>query len=105
MNGWSALDRFLQDRSARCRLRRGDADAACLRRPGRRGEPTAQRYPGIAAHLHACGPCGEDFEALLAAVRDDAGYRNPTLELARRLTAVVSPEPRKTGLPPDANQW
>ena len=24
------------DRSARCRLRRGDADAACLRRPGRR---------------------------------------------------------------------
>jgi hypothetical protein len=37
------------------------------------GEPAAQRYPGIAAHLHACGPCGEDFEALLAAVRDDAG--------------------------------
>jgi hypothetical protein len=37
------------------------------------GEPAEQRYPGIAAHLSACGPCGEDFEALLAAVRDDAG--------------------------------
>jgi hypothetical protein len=37
------------------------------------GEPAEQRYPGIAAHLRACGPCGEDFEALLAAVRDDAG--------------------------------
>jgi hypothetical protein len=34
------------------------------------GAPAEQRYPGIAAHLRACGPCGEDFEALLAAVRD-----------------------------------
>jgi hypothetical protein len=33
---------------------------------------TAQRYPGIAAHLRACGPCGEDFEGLLAAVRGGA---------------------------------
>ena len=31
------------------------------------GEPAGQRYPGIAAHLHACGPCGEDFGGLLAA--------------------------------------
>ena len=29
-------------------------------------------YPGIAAHLRACGPCGEDFEGLLAAVRGEA---------------------------------
>ncbi len=28
----------------------------------------ATRYPGIAAHLRACGPCSEDFEGLLAAV-------------------------------------
>ena len=27
-----------------------------------------RRYPGIAAHLRACGPCGEDFQGLLAAV-------------------------------------
>jgi hypothetical protein len=33
------------------------------------GEPAQQRYPGIEAHLSACGPCGEDFEGLLAAVR------------------------------------
>ena len=26
------------------------------------------RYPGIASHLRACGPCSEDFEGLLAAV-------------------------------------
>jgi hypothetical protein len=30
----------------------------------------AQRYPGIAAHLRACGPCSEDFRGLLAAVTD-----------------------------------
>jgi hypothetical protein len=35
------------------------------------GEPPEQRYPGIAAHLHACGPCGEDYDGLLAALRDE----------------------------------
>ena len=30
-----------------------------------------ERYPGIAAHLRACGPCGEDLEGLLAAVRGE----------------------------------
>ncbi len=28
----------------------------------------AKRYPGVAAHLVACGPCGEDFNGLLLAV-------------------------------------
>jgi hypothetical protein len=28
----------------------------------------ARRYPGIAAHLAACGPCAEDFAGLLAVV-------------------------------------
>jgi hypothetical protein len=32
------------------------------------GEDAATRYPGVAVHLAACGPCGEDFAALLAAV-------------------------------------
>ncbi len=27
-----------------------------------------ERYPGIAAHLEACGPCSEDFTGLLAAI-------------------------------------
>jgi hypothetical protein len=31
----------------------------------------AQRlYPGVAAHLSACGPCAEDLTGLLAAIRD-----------------------------------
>ena len=35
------------------------------------GGPAEERYPGVAAHLSACGPCGEDFEGLLAAVRGE----------------------------------
>jgi hypothetical protein len=72
MNGWPALDRFLRTdpRDVGCAqamemlhvyvdvVAAGDAE---------------KRYPGIAAHLRACGPCGEDFEALLAAVRDAEG--------------------------------
>jgi hypothetical protein len=29
---------------------------------------TGEHYPGVAAHLLACGPCGEDFAGLLLAV-------------------------------------
>jgi hypothetical protein len=34
------------------------------------GVPAEEEYPGIAVHLRACGPCGEDFEGLLAALHD-----------------------------------
>jgi hypothetical protein len=69
MNGWTALDRFLRTdpRDVGCaeamellhvyaELAAADASAT-------------QRYAGIAAHLAACGPCGEDFDGLLAAIR------------------------------------
>jgi hypothetical protein len=32
------------------------------------GGPAERRYPGITAHLRACGPCGDDFDGLLAAL-------------------------------------
>ena len=35
------------------------------------GEDAAGRYPGVAAHLAACGPCAEDLSGLLAAVASD----------------------------------
>lgn len=31
-----------------------------------------EHYPGIAAHLEACGPCSEDFTGLLLAVAGPA---------------------------------
>jgi hypothetical protein len=67
MTSWpEALDRFLQTdpRDVGCgeamellhvyaELAAADAGAA-------------ERYPGIAVHLRACGPCSEDFDGLLA---------------------------------------
>lgn len=35
------------------------------------GQAAADRYPGVAAHLAACGPCGDDFAGLLAAVTSE----------------------------------
>ena len=72
MSGWSALDRFLRTdpRDVGCaeamQMLHVYAELATA------GERVAQRYPGIATHLQACGPCGEDFEGLLAAIRDEA---------------------------------
>jgi hypothetical protein len=72
MQGWSELDRFLRTdpRDVGCaeamELLHVYADLAAT------GVPVEERYPGVAAHLRACGPCGEDFEGLLAAVRDEA---------------------------------
>jgi hypothetical protein len=71
MTGWFEFDRFLatDPRDVGCEqameilhvyveLVQDDA-------PG----DAARRYPGLAAHLAACGPCGEDFHGLLAAVQ------------------------------------
>jgi hypothetical protein len=72
MNGWSALDRFLRTdpRDVGCAMAMEMlhvyVDLVAV------GGDAEERYPGIAAHLRACGPCGEDFEALLAAVGDTA---------------------------------
>jgi hypothetical protein len=72
MNGWSALDRF---------LRTDPRDVGCAEAREMlhvyvelvaAGGPAEQHYPGIAAHLRACGPCGEDFDGLLAAMAADA---------------------------------
>jgi len=69
MNDWSALDRFLRTdpRDVGCdqamEMLHVYADLVVA------GEPAHERYAGIAAHLQACGPCGEDFEGLLAAIR------------------------------------
>ena len=69
MNGWQALDRFLQT---------DPRDVGCEQAMEMLNiyvelvaddVPAEQRYPGIAAHLRSCGPCGEDFEGLLAAIR------------------------------------
>ena len=73
MNDWSALEAFLHA---------DPADVGCERAldllhvyaelvaTGAIGE-AQRRYPGVAAHLLACGPCGEDYAGLLAALRTE----------------------------------
>ena len=69
MTGWpAALDRFLQTdpRDVGC-----DEALALLHvyaELAAADAAAARRYPGIAAHLRACGPCSEDFDGLLAAL-------------------------------------
>jgi hypothetical protein len=72
MNSWLALDRF---------LRTDPHDAGCAKAmellhvyaelavADPRG--AEHRYPEVAAHLRVCGPCAEDLEGLLAAIRAD----------------------------------
>jgi hypothetical protein len=67
MTGWpAALARFLQTdpRDVGC-----DEALALLHVYAElAAADAARRYPGIAAHLRACGPCSEDFDGLLAAL-------------------------------------
>jgi hypothetical protein len=71
MSGWAELEQFLHTdpRDVGCdealRLLHVYVD---LVREDSSGAEAARRYPGVAAHLLACGPCREDFEGLLRAV-------------------------------------
>jgi hypothetical protein len=68
MDGLSELDRFLQTdpRDVGCaeamEMLHIYADLLAA------GAAAEERFPGIAAHLRACGPCAEDLDGLLAAV-------------------------------------
>jgi hypothetical protein len=72
VTGWSELERFLHTdpRDVGC-------DEALRILPiyvelvldDETGTEAQRRYPGVAAHLLACGPCADDFEGLLVATR------------------------------------
>ena len=70
MNGRSELDRFLRTDPRDVGCAQAIAILHVYAELVAAGEPAEDRYPGIAAHLRACGPCGEDFEGLLDALRD-----------------------------------
>ncbi len=76
MTGWGQLDAFLQTdpRYVGCeeamRILHVYVDAV-LGHPSSGDASADERYPGIAAHLRACGPCGTDFEGLLQAAERD----------------------------------
>jgi hypothetical protein len=72
MTGWVELEEFLRTdpRDVGCdqalRILHVYVDLVL----GETEQAAARRYPGVAAHLLACGPCAEDYEGLLAAAGD-----------------------------------
>ena len=67
-DGYAALERFLatDPRDAGCEraLEMLHVYAElCLA-----GEHPERRFPGIAVHLQACGPCAQDLAGLIAAI-------------------------------------
>ncbi|HUB41909.1 MAG TPA: hypothetical protein VMA72_23940 [Streptosporangiaceae bacterium] len=70
MNQWPALERFLSTdpRDVGCAQALELLHVYMNLVAGADPALAAQRYPGVAAHLRACGPCGDDFDGLLAAV-------------------------------------
>ena len=70
MTGWHALDGFLRTdpRDVGCEQAMEVLDSYVDVVSADGAEAAERRFPGVAAHLRACGPCGEDFAGLLAAV-------------------------------------
>jgi hypothetical protein len=73
MNDWSRLDRF---------LRTDPQDVGCGEAMEimhiyvdlvQAGDDPEALYPGVTAHLRACGPCSDDFQGLLTAVSEMPG--------------------------------
>jgi hypothetical protein len=74
MTGWAELERFLQTdpRDVGCEqaLHVLHVYIELVLEDASEAEPP-RRYPGVAAHLLACGPCAEDYQGLLAAAQAD----------------------------------
>jgi hypothetical protein len=71
---WGRLDAFLQtdphDAGCDATMEMLDVYAELLAA----GSIPSERFPGVHAHLLACGPCAKDLEGLLAAITDETGW-------------------------------
>ena len=74
MTGWQALDKFLRTdpRDVGCDQVFEVLDIYVDFVSADGADAAERRFPGVAAHLRACGPCGEDYDGLLAAVTGTA---------------------------------
>jgi hypothetical protein len=73
MTGFQALDRFLQTDPVDVGCDEAMAMLHILAELVAAGADAEARYPGVVVHLRACGPCGEDFDGLLAALTSESG--------------------------------
>lgn len=68
MNGAGAMDRFLQTDPRDVGCEEAMSILHVYVEIVARGDNPELLYPGVRAHLLACGPCEEDFRGLLAAI-------------------------------------
>ena len=81
MTDSEALDRFLQTDPADVGCGEAMAMLHVFAELVAAGTDDKLQHAGIAAHLRACGPCGEDFDGLLAAItNEDRSVRDRLLE-------------------------
>jgi hypothetical protein len=68
---WERLEAFLRTdpRDVGCDLTMDLLDVYAELLAG--GDDPTRRFPGLQAHLRACGPCGEALHGLLEALRAD----------------------------------
>jgi hypothetical protein len=89
MTGSEALDRFLQTDPADVGCGEAMAMLHIFAELVAAGADDKLQHAGIAAHLRACGPCGEDFDGLLAAItNEDRSARDRLLERSLDCPAV-----------------
>jgi hypothetical protein len=74
---WARLDAFLRTdpRDVGCdeTMQMLDVYAELLAA----GRDPIERFPGIRAHVLACGPCAQNLEGLLAALAHESSLRRP----------------------------
>lgn len=73
MTDWPVLDRFLATDPQDVGCEQAMAVLHVYAEVVAAGRDAATRFPGVLAHLACCGPCSEDFDGLLAAIREDTG--------------------------------
>lgn len=71
MTGSEALDRFLQTDPGDVGCDQAMAVLHIFAELVAAGSGTTPEHGGIVAHLRACGPCGDDFDGLLAAITNE----------------------------------
>jgi hypothetical protein len=69
MTGWSAFERFLNTDPKDVGCDEAMAVLHIYAEIVAKGEDPDVLYPGVTAHLRACGPCEEDLQGLLEAIR------------------------------------
>lgn len=66
---WRAMERFLSTDPSDVGCDEAMAVLHIYAEIVAKGQDPDVRYPGVTAHLRACGPCEEDLQGLLEAIR------------------------------------